>query len=261
MAAPAFVQASAGTVITGTSGTVSLTGCTADNFIIYQELNDGTGTNFVPNTISNITLLNGSGTGLTDINTPDIEVTIGNPRAAQMYLYCGRVTADGTVSLNSRPNAGDDTYCRIYEFSGVHTGTTLSDVIENSSAGTAADEAGTGTSVSDVGVTTLGSDRLACNFVGINDDATGFAAFTGMSGGTWALPVAIFESATGTDATIALVTATIASAGTINGGSDTITSDGWGVRGFALIPAAAAAPTSFPAIQQPIPAGPTRYRI
>lgn len=129
---------------------------------------------------------------------------------------------------------GDDVYYRFYEFQDVSAGTTLATVIENGTAGTTAAERATSTTCNDVGVTTLGADRLACNFGALSDDAMGIAVFAGMTGGTWG-DFQSFETATGTDATIFAEFATMASAGTIDGGSDTITSIGWAVIGFALI--------------------------
>jgi hypothetical protein len=63
---------------------------------------------------------------------------------------------------------------------------------------------GTSTSIRDAPVTTLGPDRLALNFVGINDD-NAVAAFTGgTAGGTWAEAVAEYADSGGTDASIQL---------------------------------------------------------
>jgi hypothetical protein len=123
----------------------------------------------------------------------------------------------------------------MYEFQDVSTGTTLADVIEQNGTTTPSTSAGTSEIISDADVTTTGPDRLALNFVAVNDDNP-VDAFAGMSGGTWAETVAEFEVATGTDGGIQLQSATMASAGTIGGGTYTMAaSDGWGVVGFALI--------------------------
>jgi len=160
----------------------------------------------------------------------------GNPVVILGQLWFGRATGTTpsiTVTVNA---AGDDCYCQLHEFSGVHTGSSLSDVWENDALTIGQlGLADTSTTVSDVGVETNGSDRLALNAVFISDDATGIASFAGETGGDWVM-VASYAAATGTDGTVALMAATIASAGTINGGSDTITSDSWGVIGFALKP-------------------------
>jgi hypothetical protein len=237
VAVPVLANAVPGVVVTvATSASIgSLTFPTVGDVLVFQILQDGTGADLTL-TSTNAEDLAGAAGALTHIGS----FQVGNPAAARQHLWIGRAVGDNmTASFTCA--SGDDWYGRMYHFQGVHTGTTLADVIEHA-AGTVRTEAGTSTTVADAGIITNGPDRLVCNFVAINDDGTGFAAFTGETGGTWALPVAIFESATGTDGTIALVTATMASAGTIDGGSDAITSDAWGVVGFALKPVVAAAP-------------------
>jgi hypothetical protein len=246
MAAPTFVQASAGNIsqTTGTSAFLTAGTAVTGNALLLQVVQDGTSAGepvSIPGS-SRIENLAGTDDAITKIGVFDI----GSAVAALQHIYIGRVyTGAGVVSATITANnvGGDDCYARLYEFTNMNTGTALTDVIENSSAGNATNGAGTSVTVADTAVTTLGADRLALNCVGINDDLTGFAAFTGMTGGTWALSTAIFESATGTDATVALVEAAMASAGTINGGTDTITSDAWGVVGFALIGTTPAGPT------------------
>ena len=238
MAAPAFVQAGTGAVwTTGAAVAASLSGVTVGNLVVLHCLQDGTG-------VSGPTEAGGSGTEELDASGTWTKpsnlsgIQVGNPLAAKLHVWLARATSS-TPSVQLSHSDGDDLYFRLYEFSGVHRGPATTDVYENSIAGGTANTNGTSTTVADAGVVTLGPDRLACNFVGINDDLTGIAAFAGESGGDWAMP-ASFESSTGTDGTISLMTAVIASAGTIDGGSDTITSDGWGVVGLAFIPAAAA---------------------
>lgn len=257
MAAPAWVQSSAGSVIATGSAAVTLASTTAGNLIIVQAIADGTGATALVTVAAGSNVENLAGTDDAINSTSGITGAasnnqVGNPAAAYQKLYFAR-SLGGTVTVTAEVGgSGDDVYVVIHEFSGVHTGTTFSDILENGSVATLVNGFGTSTSVADSGVTTLGSDRLALNFVAINDDATGIAAFAGASGGTWAMPKS-YETATGTDATLSLMTAEIASAGTIDGGADTITSDGWGVLGFALIPAAAAAPTSYPFPSRPAP--------
>lgn len=242
MALPTWLSSAGGQALTA-SGTINAgsmgTGNVGD-IIIVQIMQDGTGTTATatPGT-TNIEDLAGTDNALTFIG----EYAVGSPTAAKHILYIGRTTITGAVSCDLTTSSGDDCYCNLHRFQGVNAGTTASTVYENGSAGFATNEAGTSTTVPDAAVITLGADRLALNFVGINDDLTGLAVFTGMSGGTWVLPgaTAQFESSTGTDGTVAMFTANMASAGTIDGGTDTITSDGWGVTGFALKPAAAPA--------------------
>jgi hypothetical protein len=99
----------------------------------------------------------------------------------------------------------------------------------------------TSATAADAIVTTLGVDRLAVNFGGITDDASGIALFAGMSGGTWA-HFQSYETSTGTDGTIFFEDAAMAAAGTIDGGTDTIASLPWGTAGFALIGTTPAGP-------------------
>ena len=93
----------------------------------------------------------------------------------------------------------------------------------------------------DTGVTTLGADRLALQFVAVDDDNPMDAVHRRCTGGTWAEAVAEFASATGTDGCIQLQTATSARPEPINGGTSrwppSTTGD---VIGLALSPFVAA---------------------
>jgi len=207
----------------------------AGNIIIVQVIQDGTTSSsaITITSATNVENLAGTDNVFTTLASGQ---AVGSAATGYQYLFIGRSLSTSAIVITGANSTNDDIYVRAYEFSGVHTGTTLSDVIENSTAGTAVNEAGTSTSCLDTGVTTLGTNRLALNFVALSDDSMGLAAFAGETGGDWTLATAIYESATGTDGTLGLMNAAIASAGTINGGSDTITSIGWGVIGFALIP-------------------------
>ncbi len=168
---------------------------------------------------------------------------VGSAVAGFQHLWIGRSTST-TATVAAGGNSGaDDIYIRSYQFTDVNTGATLADVIENGSAGTTVNGAATSTTCSDTGVTTLGVDRLACNFGAITDDASGIAVFAGMTGGTWA-HFQLYETATGTDGSLFFEDAAMAAAGTIDGGTDTITSLPWGVVGFALIGTTPPTPTS-----------------
>lgn len=241
MAAPAFVQAGAGALWqSGGAVSVSMSGVTVGNFVIAQALVDGADDAVTVNvSSSSIDDLASTGGGLTSVTAGPGDASVGSPAAGGQHIYVGRaLTTTSTILISS---AGADVYARLYEFSGVNAGTTLADVIENSTAGAYAKAAGSSATVADVGVTTLGADRLALNFIAVNDDNQAeLTSMTGETGGDWTYPVAAYGSATGTDGAIGLVTATMAAAGTIDGGTDTITSDGWGVVGFALIPAVTA---------------------
>jgi hypothetical protein len=250
MAAPTYVASGTGEAATASPATPSKTGVTVGNCIICQMLQDGvtaSGSTMSGST-TGVAALDGTANSMTKIN-PAAGSPVGNPTTAGMHVWIGRATAT-TVNCNITTTA-DDTYAQVHEFTNVNTGSTIAAVIENATAGSFVIGRGTGTSVTDVAVVTLGVDRLALNLVFIDDDATGIAAFAGASGGTWAMP-ASFESATGTDGTVALMTAAMASAGTIDGGSDTITTDNWGVTGFALI--GTTVPATFIQLRDPWPA-------
>lgn len=233
MAAPTYKSAGAGAVGTGAGLIVGFpaSGNAVGDFVIVHILQDGTAAQTPSATGLGTIVENLAGTddALTFIGT----FTTGSVRH---HLWCGRITSTLANGATTSWSIGsEDCYGRIYTFSNVNTGTTLNDVMENSSAGGTATSNGVSTGIADAAVVTLGADRLALNFVGVNDD-NAVAAFTGMSGGTWAEAVAEYATATGTDACIQLQTAAMASAGTIDGGSYTmLASDAWGVVGFALI--------------------------
>lgn len=222
---------------TGTA-TISKTGCTAGNLLMVHLLGAGTTFDVVTSAGAvNITSLSGSA-GRTPITTGQ---WVGNPQSYAFGLYCARVTANGTCSMDATVGAsGEDVYGRMYEFSGADlTATTWEALLENGGADKVENVA-TNATVADTGVTTNGAGRLACNFVGLAGNVA-IGAFTGQTGGTWTEAVAEFASATGATATLQLQIADMPSAGTINGGTAGIAgSTPWGISGFAIIPAAEA---------------------
>jgi hypothetical protein len=227
---------------TAGAANVQKTGCTAGNIIILQIVADGdSDLNAVTfnDTNNTVEALDGTDNTMTVITAPS---QIGTS-ASSHWIYIGRSMVTGTVSIDVT-TAGEDIYLRVYEFSGVNTGTTLADVIENASAGAFINGTGNSASVADTTVTTLGADRLALNFIGVNDDSVAaYSSFTSETGGDWTLTDE-FEASAGTDSAILLQTAPMASAGTIDGGTMAMDSDPWGVIGFALIPPSGAAPAS-----------------
>ncbi len=238
-----YITASTGATDAG--GAFTATGSApgaAGRIIILQIVQDGTTDGAVTFTsATNIENLAGTDNAWTAIG----EFSVGASDEARQYLWIGRSLSTSAPTFTGGNSTSEDVYFRMYEFSGVSVGTTLATVIENVTAGTATGAFATSTTVADVGVTTLGPNRLALNFIATNDDpqAAELTAMTGETGGDWTYPVAAYGDSGGTDGTIALVTAPIAAAGTINGGTDTITSCPWGVVGFALIPAISAAIT------------------
>lgn len=246
MAAPTFVQASDG--LTDAGGAWLALGTfpgvlTVGNIVILQVLQDGGTSGAVGITSASVALeaLDGTDQALTYIG----EFPVGGSSQAFQHIWIGRaLQATNQVSVSGTNSTAEDVYARYYEFANVSTGTTLATVIENGSAGATANGAGTSATIADTGVTTLGADRLALNFVAGNDD-NALDAFTGESGGDWTEAVAEYAESAGTDGVIGLQVATIASAGTINGGTDGWVdgTDSWGVVGFALIGTTAGGPT------------------
>lgn len=203
MSAPFFVQASTGA--TDATGAFTFTGTavgTVGDIVILHIVVDGTGAiSWGTLSATNINALDGTANTWTLIGT----FNIGSATNAQHRLYIGRRTsASSAPTFTTTANtSGDDVYGRMYDFGGVSAGTTLATVIENSSAGGTASEVGTSATIADAGVTTLGSDRLALNFVGGNDDNL-IDTFAGMTGGVWAEAVAEYAEAGGTDAVLQL---------------------------------------------------------
>ena len=204
MAAPTFVAEGGGAVnAAGQIAPVGISNPGAGFVVVLHALVDG-----ADNTYGAF-----AGTGFEDLTGTDNTMTfigsfaVGGASEAFQRVWIGRTNGATNVIPALTPTVGStDVYCNQYLFTDCSTGTTLATVIENGTAGATANGAGTSTSVLDTAVTTIGPDRLALNLVGINDDATGIAAFAGMSGGTWVMP-ATFESATGTDGTVSLMTA------------------------------------------------------
>jgi hypothetical protein len=237
--APIPLQASNGAV--DTMGAWTATGATplaVGNIVILQVLSDGTGAAPTFTSATNIENLAGTDNAWTSIGT---NFAVGSPTLANQHLWIGRTINTSAPTFTGGNSSGDDLYFRMYEFAGVNTGTTLAAVIENATAGSTVNSAGTSATIADASVQTLGANRLALNFVGGSDD-NAIDAFTGMTGGTWAEAVAEYAESSGTDGVIQLQTATLDAAGTIDNGTDgwADATDGWGCVGFALIPAALA---------------------
>lgn len=231
MAAPTYVGAGTGLVHTGTTAAnATKTGVTVGNIVIAQVLVDGTNDTSPYVNDAGVETLDGSGAGW-DLIT---DAPVGASDEGRMWLYIARAT-DTTVTFQVQGSfvGGNDLYARVYEFSDVNTGSQSTDVLEQLGF-----VDGTSTSVALISVDTQGADRLVVQFGAINDDNQAqITDFTGESGGTYAAPET-FGSSTGTDGALFFTHLTKATAGSVTGGSETITSDAWGVIGFALIPAA-----------------------
>lgn len=163
------------------------------------------------------------------------EVNVGStPIVGRHHMWIGRSLSTSAPTVSGANSTSEDLFWRFYEFQNVSTGTTLATVIENDTQQYSF-AVGSSATINDRAVVTNGPDRLALQLVSVADP-NAVDAFTGMTGGTWSEAVAEFTSTTGTDATIQLQTAAMASAGTIDGGSYTMgASAGWGIIGTALI--------------------------
>jgi hypothetical protein len=233
MAAPSFVQA--GTGATDAGGTFSISGAvgTENNFLICHVLQDGATSGAVGATF-------GGGSknlaGTTSAMTYVGEFAVGSATAAYQHIWVGRCTG-GAPQIFGTNSTSEDVYGRWYEFQDVNTGTAITDVIENGTAGTTVNGPGTSDTAGDVAVVTLGADRLPLQLLAVNDDnitintSTPDSIWTKVGGG--------YADAGGTDGSISLyrLTGSAATAGTY-GGSESMSvtdSDAWGVVGFALI--------------------------
>lgn len=241
MAAPTFVAAGAGVADAASPAFTPVitfgNGLEAGDVVILQVFQDGPtagiAVDFTTPGNTNLEALDGTDDAMTFIGS----FSVGSTDEALQHLWIGRSQSTALGAGTISGYGSEDVFMRMYAFRGVSTGTALADVIENGSAGGTANQRSTSTTVADSGVTTLGADRLAVNFVAVNDDNV-LDAFTGQSGGTWTEAVAEYADSAGTDGAIGLQIAEIASAGTINGGTDTMAAaDAYGVVGFALIPA------------------------
>jgi hypothetical protein len=244
MAAPVFVNASAGATDAG--GAWAATGMApgaAGRLIILHVLQDGTSAGQVTVTSgTNIENILGTDNLWTQIPGPAAGGAwpVGAASEAFQYIWVGRSLSTTAPTATGTNSGTSDLYFRMYQINGASASTSLARVIENVTRGVAANGVGTSAVAADTGVTTLGPERLVINLLAINDD-NAVGAFTGQSGGTWAEPVAEYATQTGTDGCIQIQTATVNTAGTINGGTASITdSDAWGVVGFAILPTAPA---------------------
>jgi hypothetical protein len=161
--------------------------------------------------------------------------------ASRMWIY-GRLMAasDDNVFVNFGTGGGTALrMAQIYTYSGYVSGT-ITDVVQ----GFIFEEAATA-AINDVDITTSMNGALAANYIAIEDDlpAPSFSATnTGVSGGTWVENSAEVISALGSDGTIGMQTAALATAGTIGGGSFTRgAADNWGIVGFEIRPSPPAA--------------------
>ena len=144
-----------------------------------------------------------------------------------IYYKFSTGSESGTLSINVPGSAS--AVARMYAFRNV----ALSSFTEGGGFGS-----GYSSTITAQSVATTGDKRLAVSFVYVTDN-NGLDSFSGETGGNWAEALTEFQyNPDGDiDATIQLQNATMATTGTISGGSDYMSYwDSWGVRAFALIP-------------------------
>jgi len=146
------------------------------------------------------------------------------------WVYYTYATGDesGSLTVDGLPGTGGK-FARIYSFENV----SLTDPFDSSTGW----ETSTGSTISDVDVTTSIDKEYAVNLVNVGEDANTYVDFAGETGGDWIELVAQYSNAAGNDGTLQIQGATMPTAGTIYGGTFSMgASDPAGVRGFALMP-------------------------
>lgn len=177
--------------------------------------------------------------------TPDGWTLIDGPDsngASRQWIFAKSASGSesGSLTIDTNQGAGILAFAQIHRFTDWKNDATMANNFEGlvfeSSAGS--------TTVSDAGVTTSGADRLAVNFISLGNSLA-MASFTGETGGDWTEAVAEARTTTANNGTLQLQTAGMASAGTVDGGSQTISgSTGWGIHGFAILPVSSGGSTT-----------------
>jgi len=145
----------------------------------------------------------------------------------RQWIYYKFATGSQSGSLTVSIGGSVAKIARMYAFRNV----ALSSFTEGGSFGS-----GTSTAINARPVTTTNNARLSVSFVFVNYN-NAVNSFTGGTGGDWIEAVNEFTTTQGNRGCIQLQTATMATAGTITGGSYTMSASyPWGVRAFALVP-------------------------
>jgi uncharacterized protein (UPF0333 family) len=145
----------------------------------------------------------------------------------RQWIYYKFATGSESGSITVSIAGSVTKMARMYAFRNV----ALSSFTEAASFGS-----GTAQPINARPVTTTNNARLAVSFVFVNYN-NAVNSFTGETGGDWIESVNEFTTTAGSRGCIQLQTATMATAGTITGGSYTMSAaNPWGVRAFALVP-------------------------
>ena len=204
-----FVSAGTGSGTTGTPTPGYPSGMQSGDLILLQvTVRDTSTTTTTPTGFTTLYSADSTGTG-------------------RQWIYYKFATGSESGSLTVSIGGSVTKMARMYAFSNV----ALSSFSEGGSFGS-----GTGNTINAPSVTTIGVNRLTVSFVFVNDN-NNVGSFAGESGGNWIEAVNEYTTTVGSDGCMQLQIATMATAGTITGGSDTMyIGDPWGVRAFALIP-------------------------
>jgi hypothetical protein len=210
-----YVGAGDGSGTTGNPTPTYPSGLQADDLILLQvTVRD---TYYTPTTPNGFTLLYG----------PDSTGT------GRQWIYYKFATGSESGPLTVTIGGYSCKMARMYSFRNV----ALSNFTESGGFGS-----GSWSTINAESVTTDGTNRLAVSFVFVNDN-NDVGSFSGETGGDWTEAVDEYQYSGpyyNDDGCIQLQTATMASAGTISGGSCYMGgNDPWGVRAFALKPKAA----------------------
>jgi hypothetical protein len=204
-----FVSAGTGSGTTGNPTPGYPSGMQSGDLILLQVT--------VRNTITNPT----TPAGFTALYSADSTGT------GRQWIYYKFATGSESGSLTVSIGGSVTKMARMYAFRNV----ALSSFTEGGSFGS-----GTGQSINARSVTTTGDARLAVSFNFVNDN-NAVNSFAGETGGNWIEAVDEYTTYQGSDGCIQLQVATMATTGTITGGSYTMYAiDPWGVRAFALKP-------------------------
>lgn len=234
MPLPSFVGAGSGAAVTTGVLSLSKTSCTAGNIIVLQALKVVSAGSISIDAASNVETLDGTDGDLTGLPTGPIFGVGSGGTSGDQLIMMGRVIADGTVSIDLSSTSGTDGMLgRIYEYEDTPTGTTMAEILDNTTGSSEVRQTvNTTASILDSGITTTGYNSLGFQFVAVVADQA-LADFSGETGGNWAKPVSEFTSSSPAGA-ICIQTAGVPTAGSVDGGTITITSNPWASVGTAM---------------------------
>jgi hypothetical protein len=198
----------------GVSGTNPIlipypTGIVAGQFLVCHVFSNGNADTFT------------TPAGWAQIPGPTYPIVVGTTLSLYGYYRIADGTESGNLSITWTAIA--KAYGDIHRFSGC-------DSIEGGVSQTATAT----TTMTDADIITSGANRLCCNLTTIGQVNQNIPVFTGMAGGQWVEKYEIDDGTGTSSGSYQLQTASKAVAGTVGGGSCTVTICNWGIIGFAL---------------------------